>query len=74
MADLVDFRTKLTPRAHAVLTAVARASNRDMAEIVRDIVEQWADTRVHEATLVLRLARGEGAGVESEGRHDAAGS
>lgn len=66
-ADLIDFRTKLTPRSHAVLTAVARASGREMSELVRELVDRWADERVHESTLVLRLARGEGTDVASRG-------
>lgn len=60
--ELVDFRGKLRPRAHAVLTAVARATGRDMAEIVRELIDTWAEERIHEATLVLRLTEGEGTG------------
>lgn len=55
--DLIDFRTKLHPRAHAVLTAVARASGKDMNEIVRELLDKWADDEVHKAEIVMRLVR-----------------
>lgn len=67
MAELVDFRTKLNVRAHAVLTAVSRSSGREMCEIAREVFDQWADERVHEANLVLRLAGSEGLSVASRG-------
>lgn len=65
--ELVDFRTKLTARSHAVLTAVSLAGGRDMAEIAREIIDQWASVRIHESTLVLRLAPGEGASAAING-------
>ena len=65
--DLIDFRTKVTSRAHSVLTAVARATGRDMAELAREILDKWADERIHESTLILRLTQGEGHGTANSG-------
>lgn len=66
-AATVDFRLKLPPRTHAVLTAVARASGRDMAEVAREVLDCWAEDRVAESTLVLRLTASEGLPAASGG-------
>lgn len=59
-ADLIDLRSKITERANQVLEAHARAHNLDKSEIVRNVLDEWAEKRIHEATLTLRLTRGEG--------------
>lgn len=57
---VVDLRAKICPRTHAVLTAEAMAVNRDLAEIVRHVLDAWAAERIRAANLTLRLTRGEG--------------
>lgn len=57
---IIDLRAKICPRTHAVLTAEAMAVNRDLAEIVRHVLDSWAAERIRAATLTLRLAGGEG--------------
>ena len=60
MSELIDVRSKLSPRTHAVLSAVSQASGKEMAELIREMADAWADSRVHEATIVARVLRGEG--------------
>jgi hypothetical protein len=66
--DLIDFRGKITPRSHSVLTAIARATGKDLAEVAREWLDEMAETRIHEATLIVRLTRGEGHAGEPEGK------
>ena len=55
---LVDFRGKITHEADAVLEALHQASGRDRSEIVREVLQTWADSKIHEASLIdLRLRR-----------------
>lgn len=65
--DMLDVRTKLCPRTHAVLTAISKANGKELAELLREITDEWAEHKVHEATLVQRLIRGEGGSVEPKG-------
>lgn len=54
-----DVRTKLCERDHKVLTAVAQATGRDMAEIVRVLgLTAWADAEIHRANSVTSILRG----------------
>lgn len=59
-SELKDLRAKITPRTNAVLEALNRTTGRDKSEIVRDILEKWADEQIHAATLIDRLLIGEG--------------
>ena len=62
MADeLFDFRGKVTGRTHQVLAAIELASGRTQSEIARDVLDQWAAGKVHEANVIARLTRCEGA-------------
>ena len=67
MPDLIDLRAKITPRSHAVLHAVSIASGREMSELVREITDAWAEGRIHEATVVARVLRGEGMSGDDQG-------
>lgn len=67
MSDLVDLRAKITPRTHAVLSAVSQASGRDISELVREITDLWADERVHEAKVIARVLRSEGIAAAQQG-------
>lgn len=60
MTDLIDFRCKVTERTNQVLEAHARADNADKAEVARAILDQWAASEIHKATLIHRLTRSEG--------------
>lgn len=65
--DLIDLRSKVSPRTHAVLHAVSIATGREMAELVREVMSAWAETKIHEATVVSRVLRSEGVVGDSEG-------
>jgi hypothetical protein len=65
--DLQDLRAKISRRAHNVLFAESQTSGRDMQEILREVLDKWADQEIHAATVLTRLARCEGAVGESQG-------
>lgn len=68
-SDLRDFRGKITPLTWAYVEAESRATNREMSEIVREVLHGWAERRHHAATVAQRLLRSEGsAGNGGEGR------
>lgn len=59
-AELHDFRGKVTTRTHCALEARSQATGKDKAEIVREILDQWAADEVHAAMVLHRnlLAQG----------------
>jgi hypothetical protein len=60
-ADLKDLRTKISARTWCFLESESRASGRDIAELVREILGNWAAVRLHahiEAQMLL-AAEGE---------------
>lgn len=57
---LIDFRGKITHETDAVLEALHLATGRDRSEIVRDVLAQWADSKIHEASLIDQRLRREG--------------
>lgn len=59
-AELKDFRGKITTETDAVLEAINRADGRDKSEIAREVLHQWAMSRIHEATILDRLLQAEG--------------
>lgn len=59
-APLEDLRAKITARAHCALVADSRALGLDKAEIVRDILDQWAAKKIHAARMLDRCLRAKG--------------
>jgi hypothetical protein len=57
---LIDFRGKITHEADAVLEAVHLATGRDRSEIVREVLHLWAESKIHEASLIDSRLRREG--------------
>lgn len=53
---LRDFRGSFAAYADQVLEAVSMATGRTKQDIVRDIVHEWADKKLHESNLIARLA------------------
>lgn len=47
-----DFRCELTADVHAVLEAVANVRGVTMGDIVRDLLADWAQEQVHNATVL----------------------
>lgn len=66
-SELKDFRGKLTPRSDCALEAVSRATGKDRAEIVRELVDEWAGQQIHAATVMHRLLQAEGLAGIAEG-------
>lgn len=60
MAELMDFRGRITTETHQVLEAISRAKACDKQEIVRDVLHEWALSKIDEAILIARLTRREG--------------
>ena len=59
-AELHDFRGKITARTDCALEARHRATGKDRAEIVREILDEWAAEEVHAANVLHRMLRGKG--------------
>lgn len=57
---LIDFRGKITHETDAVLEAMHQATGRDRSEIVREVLHQWAEAKIHEASLIDQRLRREG--------------
>lgn len=69
MTDLVELRGDVPADVVAIIDAVVQAtpgSNR--MSVVRDVLLLWAKQKVHEATLVHRLARAHGIAEEAGGK------
>ena len=66
--DAVDLRTKVVQRTNAVLEAHARARDCDKAEVIREVLDKWAEAEIHVATLIQRMTRSEGGMVEASGK------
>lgn len=58
--ELKDYRGRITPETDCVLEAESRSTGRDRQEIVRDILHDWAQQRIHGAMVLHRLLRAEG--------------
>lgn len=56
---LKDLRLGISETTHAVLDAVARASNRDMAAVAREVLQEWTDRKLNEHELIGRLTQQE---------------
>lgn len=62
MSDLgkVELRGDVDRDIVDVLDAVAKAKRRSRMEIVELALKEWAEGKLHESTLVVRLSRGQG--------------
>ena len=58
--ELRDVRAKVDDMTHAVLTAVAKAEDLEMAEIHRRWLQERAVLEKRKAELIIRLTRTEG--------------
>jgi hypothetical protein len=65
--DLRDLRTKITPEAEIALEVEAAITGRDKSEIVRELVQEWAERRIHAATVLADRLRREGHNGEVQG-------
>jgi len=66
-APLKDFRGKITAEADCVLEAMNRVTGKDRSEIVREVLHEWAETRLREHSILQKLLHAEGLAGEYEG-------
>ncbi len=57
-----DLRASISVTADQVLEALSIARGCTKQELVRTVLDEWADQRIHEATLIQRLAPRDGSG------------
>jgi nucleotidyltransferase/DNA polymerase involved in DNA repair len=55
-----DLRATISETADQVLEAYSLATGKTKQALVRTILDEWADARIHEANLVQRLAPRDG--------------
>lgn len=58
--DLKDLRAKITPEADAALEARAASTGKEKAEIVRELLHEWALSQIQMAKLLDRRLKAEG--------------
>lgn len=58
--ELKDLRAKITSRAWCFLESESRATKKDISEIVRDILSDWARVRFHAHIEAQKLLHAEG--------------
>jgi hypothetical protein len=69
MSDLVEIRGDMPAETVAIIDAVVQATpGASRMSVIRDVLDRWARAKVHEATLVHRLARANGIGEETGGK------
>lgn len=66
-AELRDFRGKITDETYLALQADSRAFERDMADIAREVLHEWAIKKLHAAKILYTLAREQGFTGASKG-------
>ena len=51
---LIDLRGKITHKTDAVLTAMNLGTGKDRSEIVREVLHEWALTKINESSLIMK--------------------
>ena len=65
--DQVELRGLAPRHTVEVLDAIALSRKCSRMEVVNSVLAEWAEARVHEATLVLRVTRTNGSGPDVGG-------
>jgi hypothetical protein len=60
-----DLRAKISSKADQVLAGVAHARGCDKQDVLREVLDEWADKVLHECSVVARFATGEGSAGRS---------
>ncbi|HEU6454128.1 MAG TPA: hypothetical protein VN201_01555 [Roseateles sp.] len=66
-AELIDFRGRISQLADAAIDAKAKSTGRERQEIVREILDAWADREVHGASLLLEALQSKGLSGSASG-------
>jgi acetylglutamate kinase len=62
--DLVNAGTlRVTQETDCVIEAEHRATGKDKSEIVREVLQAWANKKIHEASLLNGLLKSRGSSV-----------
>lgn len=69
--DLKDLRLKITPETDCVLRARARSTGKDINEIAREVLHEWAGGEIHAAKVMVGLLNSEGLSGASGGQERA---
>jgi hypothetical protein len=56
MSDRRELRQDISEKAAAVLDAESYRTGQTKQDIVRKILDDWADRKIHEASIVMRFA------------------
>jgi DNA integrity scanning protein DisA with diadenylate cyclase activity len=56
MADTTELRVELPREEVSVLDGYCQGTGQDRTKVLRRILREWSDAKLHEATLVLRVA------------------
>jgi hypothetical protein len=56
MADTTELRFQLPPEEVSVLDGYCQGTGQDRTKVLRRILKEWSDAKLHEATLILRVA------------------
>jgi len=59
-AELRDLRAKISARTWCFLESESRATGKDISELVREILGQWSDVRLHAHIEAEKLLAAEG--------------
>jgi hypothetical protein len=54
--DATELRVQLPPEEVSVLDGYCAGTGQDRTKVLRKILRDWSDAKLHEATLVLRVA------------------
>lgn len=59
MADLTEQRVDITERTRCVLAGIKQSAGVSANETARAVLDAWAAKKLHEATVICNIARGE---------------
>lgn len=65
--ELIDLRAKVSRLGNVTLNARADALQIDKSELVRRIIDEWAEREVHGASLLMKALRAEGIAAAPQG-------
>ena len=68
MSELTqELRVKVSDDLHRLIHAFALANGEEAASLMRHVLQSYVDSEVRKHTLIARLLRSDGIGVDSQG-------
>ena len=71
--DWIELRGDIPRDVADVLDAVSMANSCSRIDVVNEILHEWASERVHEASVIMRVTRGNPPAGEARSHADAGG-